>query len=362
MYDVSEREFETLSHVLMNNRDTGDILTSLDVIAGGGVVLDEGSIWTNDNQVLTAHDCILDSTEPGERRNIEWLRNNRAPCVDELFVISDVWSSGYYHIVNDQVNQLAAYRDFLRSRPDVYVHAGPATLAVKVVRNYLQVFGLRNRVVDHVTRAKVIYKPQNSGCLNPVFAHVQATHELARRYIQELGLAPAAAASAAAVDADVDVTNHSNSSQRRHRRPVGTIVLIKRNTKRGFTNFNDVHSAVQLFGQQTGRQVVLFDDARLPTFNDTMRMFAAADVIIAPHGARLTNMVFSRSGTTVVDIQCKGKTSVWCYRLMALRLGMRYYASETTANHVTRQCNKSFISVDIVELKAVLAFIASKYL
>ena len=139
-------------------------------------------------------------------------------------------------------------------------------------------------------------------------------------------------------------------------------MLIKRNTKRGFTNFNDVHNAVLLFGQQTRRQVVLFDDARLPTFNDTVLMFATADVIIAPHGAGLTNIVFARPGTTVVDIQCKGKTSVWCYRLMALRLGMRYYASETTAERVTVQCNQSFISVDVDELKAVLAFIANKYL
>jgi len=44
----------------------------------------------------------------------------------------------------------------------------------------------------------------------------------------------------------------------------------------------------------------LFVDNPVPPLNETMTMFHSAVVIVGPHGAGLSNMLFSKPGTYVV--------------------------------------------------------------
>ena len=97
----------------------------------------------------------------------------------------------------------------------------------------------------------------------------------------------------------------------------------------------------------------------LPDFETTARMFHDADVIVGAHGAGMANILLARPGATVIEIHCRGNETRWCFRLMALRLGMRYYASETTDTNVTFRCGSSGINVDMKELNKVLRFVAS---
>ena len=87
-------------------------------------------------------------------------------------------------------------------------------------------------------------------------------------------------------------------------------------------------------------------------------MFHSADVIMAPHGAGLLHVLFAKPGTVVIEVHCKGHDVHMSFRLMAHRLGMRYYVMETTSDDVSFRCNKSGVYADIDELEVVLNSIA----
>ena len=108
--------------------------------------------------------------------------------------------------------------------------------------------------------------------------------------------------------------------------------------------------------------MVLFDDMRLPSFEMTLELFYRADVVVGPHGAGMANLLAARPGTTVVDVHCTNgvRPSI---RLIAQRLGMRYFAMQTTnsGGQASSRCDWEGLSVNITELRDVTAAIA-KYL
>ena len=130
------------------------------------------------------------------------------------------------------------------------------------------------------------------------------------------------------------------------------VVLMKRR-QRALVNHDDVLKAVQKFASETNRDVYVFDDTALPSFNETLTIFYRADVIFGPHGAGMTNMIFARPGTFVGEVQCLLPKYVrMCFRQLALKLGMRYYGTVTTRNSVqSKRCNKEGLLVNPDDVK-----------
>jgi capsular polysaccharide biosynthesis protein len=56
---------------------------------------------------------------------------------------------------------------------------------------------------------------------------------------------------------------------------------------------------------------------------DQVRLFRAADVIVAPHGAALTNLGFCRPGTQIVELLMDAYCN-WCFRNLAGLMQLRY--------------------------------------
>ena len=115
---------------------------------------------------------------------------------------------------------------------------------------------------------------------------------------------------------------------------------------------------VQTLANKTKRKLVIFDDNQLPSLEETMMLFYRADVVIGVHGAGLANLLFSRPGTTVIEINCKDYTVYMCYRVMCMQLGMRCFSTETTQSNFTFRCNESGVRVNVTELKGVLDYVA----
>ena len=256
-----------------------------------------------------------------------------------MFVITD-YDTCYYHTVVEAVVKLAPFAKFLKHRPHVSIHVSPIT--VGITRNYMQVLGLTNPIVSGNFTAERIYRPHSGGCFNPVFAHVQTMTKLAHEYIEKNLLSQIHAS-----DVDDDAKNTRN------------VILIKRSATRELVNHADVLTVLETFARQTRRQIVVFDDTKLPTFNETMALFYNADLVLGPHGAGLTNILFSRAGAFVIEVHCKGigasHTSL-SFRLLSLRLGLRYYGTETTQHERTsRRCQVEGIVANVTELTDVLA-------
>ena len=129
---------------------------------------------------------------------------------------------------------------------------------------------------------------------------------------------------------------------------------------RHLTNHEDVHEVLRQLGERTAREVVLFDDMRLPSFEMTLELFYRADVVVGPHGAGMANLLAARPGTTVVDVHCANSVRP-SIRLIAQRLGMRYFATQTTntSAEASFRCDEEGLSVNITELRDVTAAIAT---
>ena len=56
---------------------------------------------------------------------------------------------------------------------------------------------------------------------------------------------------------------------------------------------------------------------------EQIELFAGADIIVAPHGAGLTNIVFAREGCVVVEIMMDRYCN-WCYRRLAAIMKQSY--------------------------------------
>lgn len=113
-----------------------------------------------------------------------------------------------------------------------------------------------------------------------------------------------------------------------HDRLQGTIVFINRNGKRNIRkeSQSDILSRIEAIREA-------FPDYLVEQFADdntelqecvkcTVQLFNGAAAIIGQHGAGLTNMLYARVGTLVIELASRGGNL--CYMDMAHTLGLQY--------------------------------------
>ena len=67
----------------------------------------------------------------------------------------------------------------------------------------------------------------------------------------------------------------------------------------------------------------IFSDKHLPSLDETIAMFDRAILVVAPHGAGESNMLFAQPGTPLIEALCKPSNLV--YRNLMQHLGHHYY-------------------------------------
>jgi hypothetical protein len=119
----------------------------------------------------------------------------------------------------------------------------------------------------------------------------------------------------------------------------------------------------------TGRQVINEDAvmealkpfgfvAYIPeemSFTDEVKLFSQAEIIVAPHGSGLANMIFAQNASA---IELFGSSGVPCFLVLAQVLGFQYgcLTSEQNHNWKNHRLNKyDGIMVDIPKLQALVA-------
>ena len=79
---------------------------------------------------------------------------------------------------------------------------------------------------------------------------------------------------------------------------------------------------VVAIAQPLGFEVKLYSDEHYPSDKETKEMFQRAVLILGPHGAGLSNMLYSQPGTFILEGLCRPVNL--CYRNLAKMLGHRY--------------------------------------
>ena len=73
-----------------------------------------------------------------------------------------------------------------------------------------------------------------------------------------------------------------------------------------------------------GLEFEIFSDDPLPSFENQAKLFNRALLVVGPHGAGMSNLLFSKPGTFVIEVLCSPQP-VMCFTWLHHVLGHRYH-------------------------------------
>lgn len=109
-------------------------------------------------------------------------------------------------------------------------------------------------------------------------------------------------------------------------KPRNKVILIQRSGHRKFSEHESIERMVKETAAAYNLSFELFPDNPVPSLNKTMIMFHSTVLAIAPHGAGLSNVVFSQPGTYIIEGVCSPPFEVnLCYRRLSYVLGHHWH-------------------------------------
>ncbi len=257
-------------------------------------------------------------------------RNNNAPHLtkhsahevqfaDQVFSISQFWGYGFFHATIEDMPRIVPYLPFLRKNKQIKIH-----VLAKLIftREMLALLGIEEeRLISGYVRCRIIYMPMGTTCggSGNIF-NIQLLSKYCRRTMPQ-------------------TTKDADKS----------LVLIKRSVKRIFTHHDQILRTLRLMCLRYNKTIEVFADNPVPSFHKSMQMFNSASMIVGPHGAGLSNMIFAKPGTIIVEAVCtvakQGRANI-CYAYLSFLLGHIYYGvipsrdcTQVTQHHLVPPVN-----------------------
>ncbi|MBC8032334.1 MAG: glycosyltransferase family 61 protein [Pyrinomonadaceae bacterium] len=242
------------------------------------------------------------------------LRRFDAPA----FWITDNWSEAYFHWVADALTRLFVVKDQLGDMVLLLPHQYKA---LKFVQPSLKPFGIRNiefLAPDEVLACEKLIVPMQtapSGHYN---------EEILR------GLS----------DLLVGFYNPSHDSSSADR----IYISRERAGKRRLENEKEVIHALQEFDFQ-----IVYAEEH--SFEQQVKMASDSRYLVSNHGAGLTNMLFMRGGTSVLELRHKTDRINNCYFTMASALNLNYFYQTCEPENAGEDAHVANLHVDVEELR-----------
>ena len=212
----------------------------------------------------------------------------------EVFVLGQYKGTTFFHFTIENLTRIAAYLSFLLRHPTIKIHVRKKT---GFTRHFLAALGIASsRFVSEYSQADIVYMPAGSPCGQTTLFNAQLLSMQLRAGMSD----PAP--------------------------PRDTIVLIRRSKKRWFDHHDDIFAMIRKHADSAGLKAVVYGDNPVPGFNETRQLFSRAYIVVAPHGAGESNLIFSQPGTILVEALCYYEPGGvnFCYTNMAKVLGLRY--------------------------------------
>lgn len=218
---------------------------------------------------------------------------SKVPVYHEVLSVATFWGDGYYHAMVEEMARLAPYVPFLRANQGIKVHVQSR---MSFVLEILELLGIgSDRVIDGPIRARSLYVPNGLRCDAPNAFNVLLLRHLLLKYTGR----------------DRDLSTSKNHPPRHLKTNASKyLILIKRTKKRKFNHHEKIRDALRRVATRRSHGVEVFSDEALPPLVEAARLFRDASLVVAPHGAGLTNMLFSTPGTTVVEALCFNASAV----------------------------------------------------
>ena len=248
-----------------------------------------------------------------------------SPLYKEIFVISQYWGKGHFHKQAEDLPRIAPYIEFLKKNEQIKIQAAESA-PDSVTGKTLQLMGIDpTRLVQGVVRAKIVYLPQVTDCLYSNPHLVQLASLVYRQYVD----------------------NNTPSTE------INYMVMIRRNFKRKMVDYEGKERLTEILAKEFNLKFEVYSDDSLPPFDEQVKLFRRAAVIIGSHGAGLANMIYSEPGAVVIEGFPSPPYMVLCFSRLALVLGHHYHAIPSLGEweHIINISTYTFIT----ETKKILS-------
>ena len=218
----------------------------------------------------------------------------KTPCFDEVFVASEIWGV-FYHFTIETLPRIFPYVEFLNRHPVIKIHIARSKFAI----TYFEAMGIQNasrRTITGTVCAKLAYLPQGSGCGTMLPLQGQS---LSHRFRNQF----------------------AKKNRKRNK-----VILIVRTKNRMIVKYRDIAHKLRNLAKIYGLEFIVFKDNPPPSFKETLHIFHDAFLIVAPHGAGLTNILWSEPGTYILEVLCYDQDGPRQHYIdLAWSLGHYYY-------------------------------------
>ncbi|CAM9126955.1 unnamed protein product [Ectocarpus sp. 4 AP-2014] len=242
----------------------------------------------------------------------------KAQSFEKVFVIAQHWGDGYFHFLIESLPRITVMLDILRGNPDIKIAVHAPNKNHQSRRGYMNQFmellGVdRSRLVfvQNEIHADFAILPSSTACGNPDTQLVNMLrHALLQAMYPSTGGVPP-------------------------RLPRPQILLLVRTKKRGLNNNNKVREALR----QNFPSYDIVEFFGTGPILSQLQTFATASLIVAPHGAGLSNMVVSPLHTPILEIgppECSA-----CYLNLAVKL-QHIYARHPASTTWNKHCESKY--------------------
>lgn len=266
---------------------------------------------------------------------------------DKVFILTQYDDTQIGQFILETLPKLIFHLDYLRAHPEIKIHYGfsklPVLPAYVLPNGYLDWLGLSDRLINGTVYAKEIMMPREGGCQEPSYNSWELVHQ--REYFlhlarQEVGLAESSISVQpipSIMDSETAVRAFTSVEKR-------TILVIKRTAGRFSQNLSDRNVRMwpkgvleKLIAELTIKfplhSVVEFSDSNHTLMSCPLcqvRLFATADVVIGIHGAGLTNTLYMRRGSIVVEVipkyfDSRHAPAIGVFPRLAAMVGLHHY-------------------------------------
>lgn len=209
------------------------------------------------------------------------LNSNRYRKYDRVVSITSNWGNAVFHAIVECLVKIGYYIDELLMDESIIIHTSKS-----VNIKFLRFLGLNNsRIIFGNIFAKRLLVMEKGTCgSTPPLIHLFYLRSYIRKKIKS--------------------------------KPQFDIIIIKRYGKREILNHYQLHASIRKY--YSDKKIAIFYPNT--SFKQTLNFFKYAKMIVAPHGAGLSNIIMSDK-CVVFEFLKKNL----CYSSLAKNLGLKYY-------------------------------------
>jgi predicted O-linked N-acetylglucosamine transferase (SPINDLY family) len=249
------------------------------------LIMNDGNIYHNSNIVFNPNN-----------NSIPINKNNNIVHCDKLINIVQQWGYGYYHWINEQLPKIIQVQKYMAnnnldiSEYKFLIYKTPFIIeSLKYIGiNEKQIMPFNNS--NTYTVKQCIYSNNIRGG-NPAYENIFNIRE------------------------SYNINNNAGDIDEDSK----CCIIIKRNGLRKIKNFNVLFN--QLKRSYPNKNWVVYENM---DFNETVKLFSRAELIIGAHGAGLSNIVFSPLNTHIIELVSDTDPNV-CYWHLSNILNNNYW-------------------------------------